>query len=58
MHQKRYCRCPHRGSIGTGFGAYREEGRGKRMVNPDGRRTVAIAEAVLWALLRIATRAE
>jgi hypothetical protein len=27
-------------------------------VGPDGRRTAAIAEAVLWALLRIATRSE
>ena len=33
-------------------GLHREEGE---WVGPDGRRTGAIAEAVLWALLRIAT---
>jgi hypothetical protein len=38
----------------TRSGLRREEGE---WVSPDGRRTSAIAEAVLWALLRIATRA-
>jgi hypothetical protein len=35
-------------------GLHREEGE---WVSPDGRRTAAIAEAVLWALLRIGTGA-
>jgi hypothetical protein len=36
-------------------GLHREE---SEWVSPDGRRTAAIAEAVLWSTLRIATRAE
>jgi hypothetical protein len=36
-------------------GLRREEGE---WVRPDGRRTAAIAEAVLWALLRMATGTE
>lgn len=36
-------------------GLRREEGE---WVSPDGRRTAAIAEAVLWALLRIGTGAD
>jgi hypothetical protein len=43
------------GEIPADSGLHREE---SERVSPDGRRTAAIAEAVLWALLRIATRAE
>jgi hypothetical protein len=42
-------------SGGAGGFRHREE---SEWVSPDGRRTAAIAAVVLWALLRIATRAE